>query len=853
MPEFSKAFISHSSVDKPLVGRIAARVSAARWEIDSHTFEEGKASAAEITTALSRSDLFVLILSSSSAGSSWVSSELEIAQHLLYSRRLGGIVVFIVDETPVDVLPEWVRMYVFIRTRNEVRIANLIRSQLMQLDARKGVEEKPFVQRTALRGEMERRLADLNRPVSAVYVSGVDGIGRRAFVTNTVRSLFPGMDVTGIEVSLADGEGLLEAYRKLYFSFHNVSVADAKRFFDEVASYTSLQLVERLHEIFDMLRDQKMFVWLRFDYEILDDNGYFQSGFGDLLRGLKGNLPNIIICAKRMPKFNEQRKFGNVAFFKVGGLSRDESKLLWTFALQHLKFPDLEPKFIAFLQENVTGHPAMIWTAAEYVASSGKAATQANPRELMEMLRGLSLSLVDGLKLSDVSRRLLALFDDFGAMDPGDLLEVSGESDQVVSEAVSGLLSLGLLESEGDHLKLAGYFRNARFRKQFADAADDFLVGARQRLLALVSTYTAEDNVSLVTVDSVLTTAIAQGKSVDLFGDRALIGSHYLRVARGCYDREKYEDAVAFASEALEKGDTLTQEAKVECLRLLGMAAVRTGDGSNVTRALSELAGIGTKQANRHIHFIRGFDSRWNGDYERAVEQFREVLNITKNDTHALRELAQLLATSEDFISAEHYAREALARNPGNPFVIDILLNCIIEQRKSDPEALSDDSEVSELFADLEMADRRDRTDFSDLRLAQYYAALSDFDEAIKWAHAAVQKNPSQVRGWAMRAEIKLRMKNDAKMIHSVAEDIKQIKKMADESRGARTHSGLLAKLRIRFEIAKGNLVVAIRELDHARNVHGELRDKLTREIISEAASGGSTEPEVVAFVSRFA
>jgi tetratricopeptide (TPR) repeat protein len=852
MPNFAKAFVSHSSADKPLVEQVVEHVSAARWEIDAHTFEEGKSSAAEILAALSRSDLFVLIASKDSVTSAWVKSELELAQSLLYSKKLGGVLVLIVDGTSADQLPEWIRMHVFVRTVNATRIANLIRSRLIQLDSEKGIQQKPFVQRMRIRGEIERRIGDLTRQIRAIYVSGVDGIGRRALLANTLHSLFPGVDIVGIEISMADGEGLLEMYRKLYFAWRRPTLGEAKKFFDDAAGYTTNQLIEETNKALNVIGEQKMFAWLHFDYEILDDNGNLQPEFHELFRNLGTRRPTVIVTAKRIPRFAEQRRLDSIAFFKVESLTDDESKLLWVYALEHLQFAEAEPKFVAYLQEHVSGHPAMIWTAAEYVASIGKAATQADPRELLETLRGLSLSLLDGLSLSVTSKRLLALFDEFGAIDPNDLIQICGEPDQSIAAAVTRLLSLGLLESEGDHLKLASYFRTARFRKQFSSDADSFLAEARQRLLGLTSTYTAEDNISFATIDIALTNSIAQGKDLPLaFGERAVVGSHYLRVARTCYDRERYVDTVKFASEALSKRHTLTNDAVVECLRLLGMAAIRTGDKSNLQSAIDELSMIATQQSRRHIHFIKGFDARWNGYFETAEKEFRETLNINPKDTHALREIAQLLVVREDYASAERFARDALSRNPGSPFVIDILLTCLIEQRKEDLHGLREDREIQDLFSQLEVADRREKADFINLRRAHFYSALKNFREAIVWADLAVRQNPRQVRAYALRAEIKLRMKSDKKVLQTVEADIKQIQRFADETNGVRKHAGLLAKLRIRFELAKGNASAAIKQYEAVPFWHGELMKKFAMEIADEIMDSGAKDPELVAFANR--
>ena len=77
----------------------------------------------------------------------------------------------------------------------------------------------------------------------------------------------------------------------------------------------------------------------------------------------------------------------------------------------------------------------MIWTAAEYVARLGKAAIEANPRDFIDALRALSLSLIDGLPLTPLSERLLSLFDEFRVIAPNDLLAICEEVDQVAQPA----------------------------------------------------------------------------------------------------------------------------------------------------------------------------------------------------------------------------------------------------------------------------------------------------------------------------------------------------------------------------------------------------------------------------------
>lgn len=161
MSNYAKAFVSHSSIDKALLGEVISLVSAARWEIDSLTFEEGKTSADQILQSMTRSNLFVLFASKNALESNWVQSEMDVAQQLYFKKNIIGLLVLIIDDIDSKDLPDWLRAHVFARTKNLIRIANLIRARLMQLDSLRGIAQRPFVSRKNLRSEIENKLSDL--------------------------------------------------------------------------------------------------------------------------------------------------------------------------------------------------------------------------------------------------------------------------------------------------------------------------------------------------------------------------------------------------------------------------------------------------------------------------------------------------------------------------------------------------------------------------------------------------------------------------------------------------------------------------------------------------------------------
>lgn len=854
MTGYAKAFVSHSSADKTLLEEVVKQVSAARWEIDSLTFEEGKTSAGEIFRSMSRSDLFVLFASQEAVEKEWVKSEIEIAQQLYYKKTIGGILVFIIDEMPIKSLDDWIRMHVVARTKNVVRIANMIRSKLMQLDSLRGAEPRPFVSRSSLREEFEKKLSNISSPARAIYVSGTDGIGRRAFISASLQTLYPSTDVMGINIPMAGGEGVLEAYHKLFIEWQRPTQSELNEFFKVSNSLSQKDLIDNIVDLINEIGDCKSFVWLQFDHAALNEDGSIEPQFRELLINLNSNRPSLIIRARRSPKFVDQTKTKNVAYLKVGSLSDAESKRLWIFALGYFKVPSVDDAMVAFLQEQISGHPNIIWMAAEYVAQTGLPAIKANPRNFADNLHKLSLSLIDGLPLSENAKRILSLFDEFGTISIEDLLVIFGDGgeDQALADAVSLLISFSLLESDDSHLRLAPFFQHARFRKRFSVDVDKFMGIARSRLLSAVSNYLPEDSVSFSTIDASIMAAIKDGVKNPLsLDEKAIVGSHYLRVARSYFDRGDHTSAVKFCNAAFQKSGTLTENAIIETLRLLGMSAVRTNDIANIEKAKLQLAKIASPQAKRHGHFISGFEARWNGYIDTAENEFRAVLLSNPTDTHALRELSQILLTREEYSQAESLVRQAISPSQDNPYLIDILLQCLIEQRKRNLSDLREDSEIDGLFSRLEVADKRERNTFYPLRRAHYLAALKNPTDALIYADEAVKGNVQHVRAYSTRAEIKLTMKHDLQLLNSTESDIKELERIVGSKPGGKRHLALITKLRIRFELAKNNPRGAMTTYEKMSSHLGKLRDILALEIANKIIVDRVNDNDLVRWANK--
>src|ERR1700761_7701861 len=93
----SRAFLSHSSLDKSFVEAVALRLGRVQVFYDNWGFESGDQFIKAIPQVLRDTELFVLFASRASLQSFWVQLEIDHAELLLASSVLKKAVVFIID------------------------------------------------------------------------------------------------------------------------------------------------------------------------------------------------------------------------------------------------------------------------------------------------------------------------------------------------------------------------------------------------------------------------------------------------------------------------------------------------------------------------------------------------------------------------------------------------------------------------------------------------------------------------------------------------------------------------------------------------------------------------------------
>lgn len=834
-----RAFLSHSSKDKFFVAPVYKSLTAARVHYDEATFEKGESSAAEIYRAMVNSDVFVLFLSENSIASPWVQTELLLGQQHFSSGLIKKILVFLLDDLDVERIPDWLRVFIYHKTQSPGVISTAIRSALFEISVANNSTLQLFMGRDKELGAVKDKLSDLTDDAPlALFFGGNEGIGRRTLAKRAVKDVHPQLMSFPVEITLGDKEGDVEFFRFL------LNQGEANPFMKEIERVDQYLLMDQqgrtdaILSLVEKIASHRQIIFLRGKDSIVNDEGLLASWLSAVISKLtSSSWPKLVIFARRMISPGKRGRYPGVAFFSVNSLELPDSRKLLAIWLKHLQ-ANIDQSLSDEIVQYVNGHPRNIQLAAALAAEFGTARLQTERAEFLDALRQQARALLDGITLDSDREKVLALFREYEYLSPEDLFVAADMDEASLSKTMSYLTEHGIIESDGHYIRLAPYLLDALSRFDWSDSAKGFIIDCRERLLARLEVLTTQDYVRISTIDNGILTALRQNRRIsNVLLSRCLLPSHLLRVAREFYDRKEFSKAIELARRALEGKEKLSEEAQIEALRLICLSCVRLGKDDELLDALDILESYTERLASRTAAFVRGFKARYDGKLEIAEEKFRLAYKLGgERNFHILRELAQLAKLKEDFAEAEVFARTAMEIAERNPYIIDTLLEIIIERHKDDQKFLRNNSELQELFERLNESARREKRSFFESRQAHLFASLHETDKALQWAGKAVETTPHHLPVLLTLAKIQLNVgaSSDAKRtLDRVSKQIRNAGANVD-----RRSAGELDKLSVLLNVQENNFTKAREILHYARSLPKSLQASLEKKIdVAEAYS----------------
>ena len=212
-----KAFISHSSKDKGYVDAIVETLRPGSYELDSETFDLGLVNAEAIVKSLERSDLFCLILSSSSVTSSYVDFETLLGFELVARGSIHRFLAICIDDNAFEQASVNVRYFNLVRKIYSAdAAARLIQGHLVSAAALQSEQVRPFIGREDEIRKLGRQVNDHAKPLcKSLYISGNFGSGRRTLARHFYKQYFPHVNQMFPTIYLEEFSGLEDLYQSV--------------------------------------------------------------------------------------------------------------------------------------------------------------------------------------------------------------------------------------------------------------------------------------------------------------------------------------------------------------------------------------------------------------------------------------------------------------------------------------------------------------------------------------------------------------------------------------------------------------------------------------------------------------
>ena len=847
-----RAFLSHSSKDKPIVGRVFKELTAASSHYDEKTFEDGVGILENILRALTKSDVFVLFVSQHSIASDWVQKEIAAAEPLFKNYGIKHVLVYILDDAAVDKLPAWLTAQVYSKQSNPKLIANKIRSTLLDIGLSSGEIPDFFLGRDDEAKELKSALTlPAEASPRAIFASGADGIGRRTLVKRSLTDAFPWIPKICPEVILPDYSDIDDFYRRIIPEIEDLTILE---FDDKLKEFSTKSPEEKASTIAQALADlcaKKSFIYVAANGAFLSEDGYLQPWLASIVARLKApNYPPIALISRRALPAAHRFAVDGLLNKRLQSISREDSKKLLS---QWLKWyeQNFTSEQLNSLVPYVEGHPKSIQLAAQYIKEYKLDEFLRNPIDFRAIFSERAFALIQHAKPNDADIRLLALFRDYEFLSLDDVLSVVTGivADELVQKSLMKLEDFGLIERHSSYYRIAPYLIAYIERYPWPPEVAEFRKLCNKRFLDISVEYVTEDRLQISTIDATVLASLRDqsGAKSPEWLKRFIYPSHLLRVAKELYDARHHDAALALCKKILEGNWALSPEATVEANRLLGITAIRLHEDDDFKTSLAGLRGINLQSARRNEHYLLGFNARYWGRIDDAERHYRDALREDgERNISILRELATVCDAQGQLDEAERFARKALEIAPSNQYVIDEMLNIL--QSKSLNGATVDQEEIRHLLLRLEETNSESKS-FYESNMARYYAGTREWAQALKFADAAVRKASQLFNSYSVRISIRLHSPghlspDDRKAIEADLGEMERIVNDKKTGEGKR-NAFKLDKARIEYQLKLDDLHEAVRLLDASLRMPVGLRNALEKRIVGEVARRAHVDPQL--------
>ncbi len=825
-----KAFLSHSSKDKHFVEIVYRNLGEAVAELDSETFDAGELSVQSITSALDRCSLFVLFLSKESAQSPFVQYELFKALNDLAAGTLKRVIVISLDQTAHNALPEIARNIVTINKIHSPKVcARRIQSYLFETQSEldtKGI----FIGRDRNLSSVKSELAKPGETMPRLLaVVGQDGIGRRTFAQRAITDVLPFLRPPFPVIRVRADDTADDIFRAL---FQNASNPSIREFIDATTEFSQLDSErkrQRIAAIVRAIRDQREIVVFVDDGGILNSEGRIQHFLPSSEEDLPfDKCPYGILILNRMPPPSAQRASNTVFFERLQAFEDPEMRQLASY---HLKAAEIrfDEHQLQEISKHLDGHPINLSYAIANIKQYGVEQFLSDTKDFVLFKHRRAKQYLDKIKFDFLETKIIGVLSEYKYLSLDLLYEIFGtDAPSAISNALRVLEDRSVVERQGHLYHISSPLRVGIEREDRFELTKEERAKYGAKILKWIKEFQVDEAIPFAIIEAgVYATIQSQQFDRPEWLSRLILPSHLYRLAKDAYDKRQHQEAAELCEKATANASLMTPDGCLNLYRLHALCLARLMQFDKAESVRQKLKGNQGKLAQEIYHFLGGFFARLRNDFDTAETEFLEAIKAGPRNFNTLRELAQLYLRKRSYTNAESYARRAFELAPTNPYIIDMLVEVLIQKSAKDHFQFGD--EINGLMKSLLQFGDDDGVSFYLARMADIERIRRNYVGALEFANRAVGKTPRIFSVYKERAKIYLALKR----FSEARADIEQMKKIANdlstgEGKGGRAE---LDTLEFNLYLESGDLKRAKEALDRARMMPRSLKIEHSKEL----------------------
>lgn len=734
-----KIFLSHSSKNKNYVRPIYEYFGGDRCVFDEMTFEAGMQTIKEIFKGIDDADIFVFFISNDSLESEWVKKEIYQAQEHLNndSKKLSQIFPIIIDDsiTYADTrIPDFLKTgfgaYNLRHIQNYKVACKKIEEQLTRLRMEKEIdfdnklnffygrdlEKKTFKEKLDERDENGKL-----RHIKCLVISGIDGIGRRAFARAALkdsqmmeRYYFP------MSISLSQNDSIDDFIMKLS---SDLGLGDYNN--DDIAKLGGID--DKIDILVDLLNTAQKY---REQIFVEDDMCLVKSSeiaywFEKVLEKIGRKVTLVIITRISLNSFRYRR---NKNVFQIS-LQNLEPSDTFGFLRGYSKICGIpfEEEDIDFFTEILTGYPLQIQYCVE-LASDNQSIQyiKDNSYLVYDMPKVNSAKILDVIIEDDLKKEyngFLALLAQLGTV-PVSLVEYVIKKNAVYRQILSRIKMFTICSTvgtSGEYLKLNSVIRDYVLRSGFS-MTDDIKGILNDNIEEFTKRMEDPEYMNYLSFSEFSYYVKENLKNNVSVPDRFLYATVYVKSVVELYNAGKYSRVLDIVKDMKQSRLFLNSDEDVKnviqfyyCSSLARLKKIEFD---------AEVSYFRENESYQQYNFLKGFNYRLQGQYQMAENSYLNVLEKNPRHDKARRELVLIYTNMQDYDTALDLAEQNYRDYPENLYQMQAYFDCLMYKTDLTERQEKDINDI------LKTAESIYRTAASEIyfQLKAKYLAFIDYD-----------------------------------------------------------------------------------------------------------------------------